>query len=94
MRKLQDNNVSLWTMAFSTDQVLWTGDGANGLRRWDLTDPRKPVTKRIVPKTGPSEATLQIMTASPTAGGCTPGTAPGGCAVGRHHGCRAAQLAH
>ena len=65
VRKLQDNNVSLWTMAFSTDQVLWTGDGANGLRRWDLTDPRKPVAKRIVPKTGPSEATLQIMTASP-----------------------------
>ncbi|HEY1186388.1 MAG TPA: serine/threonine-protein kinase, partial [Gemmata sp.] len=26
-----------WTLAFTDDHVLWTCDGANGLRRWDVT---------------------------------------------------------
>ncbi|VTR90971.1 wd40 repeat-containing protein : WD40 repeat-containing protein OS=Singulisphaera acidiphila (strain ATCC BAA-1392 / DSM 18658 / VKM B-2454 / MOB10) GN=Sinac_3618 PE=4 SV=1: Pkinase: WD40: WD40: WD40 [Gemmata massiliana] len=65
VRKIQGRDLSLWTMAFSTDRVLWTSDAANGLRRWDLTDPRNPVSKRFVPKSGANGATLQIMVASP-----------------------------
>jgi eukaryotic-like serine/threonine-protein kinase len=32
----------LWSVAFTDDHTLWTNDGRNGLRKWDVSDRAKP----------------------------------------------------
>ncbi|MDY3561143.1 protein kinase [Gemmata sp. JC673] len=58
-------DVNLWTLAFTGPRTLWTNDGANGLRRWNLTDPKRPTSERFMPGGGASASTLQILVASP-----------------------------
>ncbi|AWM39479.1 Serine/threonine-protein kinase PknB [Gemmata obscuriglobus] len=59
------SEVNLWTLAFTGPRALWTNDGANGLRRWNVTDPKKPTSERFVPGGGENASTLQILAASP-----------------------------
>ncbi|MBY0461116.1 MAG: hypothetical protein K2V38_27660, partial [Gemmataceae bacterium] len=40
---LATNNETVWAAAFSSDTALWTNDSHNGLVRWDLTNPARPV---------------------------------------------------
>ena len=60
-----DRELDVWVTAFTSDTVLWTNDGANGLQRWNLTDPRKPVKRRFVPPAGASASELQSLAVSP-----------------------------
>jgi len=53
-----------WAVGFSSNTVLWSNDGANGLKRWDLTAKPAPTATTFAPKSRFDGDTVQILAVS------------------------------
>ena len=59
------NGRDLWSVAFTSDTELFTNNGNNGLRKWDVSDRTKPKFAPLAPLQRAADAEVQIVIPSP-----------------------------
>ncbi|QJW96606.1 WD40 repeat domain-containing serine/threonine protein kinase [Frigoriglobus tundricola] len=63
-RSFRVSNEDAWAVGFSSDTVLWSNDGANGLKRWDLAAGPAPTVTALAPNSKFDGDTVQTLAVS------------------------------